>query len=78
MTTVDEFAKKLSRTADRISSRILHEDIEWIDVQIEIENMRALVLAECPEKAEVFERIYEARFRRLWDQWHGDVYRPDW
>jgi hypothetical protein len=70
-----EFAKILSRTSDRICSRILHEDIEWVDIAIEIENMRDLVRSQCPENLELFERLYEARFRRFWEQWHGDV-RP--
>jgi len=69
----DYFAALLQRTSDRICSRILHEDIEWIDVEIDIEKMRELVRSECPEKLDLFERIYVARFRRLWDQWHGDI-----
>ena len=71
----DQFAKMLSRASDRICTRILHEDIEWVDIAIEIENMRELVRAQCPENLELFERLYEARFRRIWDQWHSDV-RP--
>jgi len=69
----DELAKLLARTSDRICSRILHENIEWVDVAIEIENMRDLVRAQCPENLDLFERLYEARFRRFWEQWHSDV-----
>jgi len=69
----DDFAKTLARTADRICSRILHEDIEWVDIAIEIENMRELVRAQAPDKLALFERIYEARFHRIWEQWHRDV-----
>lgn len=75
MPETDEFAALLGRTSDRICSRILHEDIEWVDVAIEIENMRELVRVHCPERLDIFERLYEARFRRMWEQWHGDV-RP--
>ncbi|KPL05623.1 hypothetical protein AMJ85_11575 [candidate division BRC1 bacterium SM23_51] len=73
--TPTDFATLLARTSDQICSRILHEDIDWIDIQIEIEKMRDLVRQHSPERLDVFERVYEARFRRLWDQWHGDV-RP--
>ena len=71
----EDFAKVLARTSDRIGSRILHEDLEWVDIAIEIEQMRDLVRAHCPDKLDLFEHLYEARFRRLWDQWHSDV-RP--
>lgn len=66
----DQFAKDLARTSDRICSRILHEDIQWIDVQIEIEKMRETVRARMPERLDLFEQLYESRFRRIWDQWH--------
>ena len=72
----DEFAKLLARTSDRICSRILHEDLEWVDIAIEIENMRDLVCRQAPDKLDLFERLYEARFRRIWEQWHSDVRSP--
>lgn len=78
MAQKDEFAARLARASDRLCSRILHEDIEWIDVQIEIDQLRAMVAAEYPERVEFFDRIYESRFRRLWEQWHDDVPRPHW
>jgi hypothetical protein len=72
-TRQDEFAQRLARASDRLCSRILHEDLEWIDVQIEIENLRDFVRSKRPEKLDLFERLYENRFRRIWDQWHDDV-----
>ena len=71
----ENFAKLLARTSDRICSRILHEDVEWVDIAIEIENMRELVRSQCPEHLDLFAHLYEARFRRLWEQWHSDI-RP--
>jgi hypothetical protein len=72
MTKETDVADVLARMSDRICSRILHEEIEWIDVQIEIEKMRDLVRQHAPEKQDLFERLYETRFRRLWEQWHED------
>jgi len=69
----EDLATILARASDRLCSRILHEDIEWVDVAIEIEKLRDLVRAHCPENLDLFERLYEARFRRIWDQWHSDV-----
>jgi len=73
MSESDDLAALLARSSDRLCSRILHEDIEWVDVAIEIENMRELVRAQCPQKLNLFECLYEARFRRMWEQWHSDV-----
>ena len=72
MRNPDPFARLLAQTSDRICSRILHEDIQWIDVQIEIEQMRDLVREQMPDKLDLFEHLYESRFRRLWDQWHTE------
>ena len=47
----------------------------FFDVAIEIESMRQLVAEQQPDKLEFFECLYEARFRRMYDQWHDDV-RP--
>jgi len=69
----DDLATVLARTSDRICSRILHEQIEWVDIAIEIEKMRDVVRAQAPDKLALFERLYEARFRRFWEQWHEDA-----
>jgi hypothetical protein len=67
-----DFGTELARASDRLVSRILHEDLEWIDIQIEIETLRDRVREQCPDKLDLFEQLYEARFRRIWDQWHED------
>ena len=61
--------KELARASDRIVNLILHSDLEWIDIEIEADKMRQRVLEEAPEKLPVFERIYPARFQRIWRQW---------
>jgi hypothetical protein len=61
-------AESFRRSADRIVSLILHSDMPRIDIEIEIESFREDVLAEFPEREELFEAIYLARFQRLWSQ----------
>ncbi len=68
------FARQLARMSDRLCSRILHEDIEWVDVAIEIESLRNFVREHAPDRLELFARLYESRFRRFWEQWHSDVH----
>ncbi|MCX7014776.1 MAG: hypothetical protein NTW86_19880 [Candidatus Sumerlaeota bacterium] len=63
--------KELARASDRIVNLILHSDLEWIDIEIEADKMRQRVLAEAPEKISTFERIYPARFQRIWRQWRA-------
>ncbi|MCK4235916.1 MAG: hypothetical protein KAX38_02275 [Candidatus Krumholzibacteria bacterium] len=56
------------RDADRIASLILHSDMPWIDIEIEIRAFRGRVLEKFPDKGELFDAIYLGRFRRLWEQ----------
>src|SRR5687768_11084123 len=62
-------AERLKRDSHRICALILNSDLEWIDISIEINEMRERCLAEAPDKAELFEAIYASRFERLWTQW---------
>lgn len=64
-----DLATRLKRRSNRICNLILHSDMEWVDIAIEIEKMRQLVEEEAPENIELFERLYVSRFQRLWDQW---------
>lgn len=68
-------AEQLKRANHKICALILYSDLEWIDIQMEIETMRELCLAEAPDKEELFEAIYLSRYHRLWEQWHWD--RPE-
>src|SRR5690242_10822973 len=65
-------AEQLKRADHRICTLILNSDLQWIDVAIQIEQMRDLCLAQAPDKGDLFEALYVSRFRRLWDQWHDD------
>lgn len=62
-------AERLKRDSHRICSLILNSDMEWIDISIEINNMRELCAMEDPDKLDLFEAVYAARFNRLWEQW---------
>lgn len=68
-------AEKLRRGADRIYNLILHSDLEWIDIEIQIDALRQLCREDEPEKLDLFEAIYARRFERLWEQWRleGDT-----
>ena len=61
-------AWELQRRADRICSLILTSDYPDIDVDIEIGNLRRWCAEHLPDRAELFEMIYAARFRRLREQ----------
>lgn len=65
----DEFAEELQRRANRISSLILYSDIPWVDIAIEIQNLRQWCEEQAPDKVELFDYIYVSRFHRLWEQW---------
>lgn len=64
-----EFVTELKRFSDRICNSIFHMDLEWIDVEIQISEMRALCEEHAPEKLDLFAMVYESRFRRLWETW---------
>ena len=64
-----EPAEELKRGADRISSLILYSDLPWVDIAIQIENLRTLCEEIDPEHLELFEKVYESRFYRLREQW---------
>lgn len=57
--------------ADEIARLIQNTDLPLIDIQFQIEKLKARARALFPKKMELFERIYQARFNRLWQQWRG-------
>lgn len=63
-----ELLGELQRKADRISSEILSQHYSDVDIQIHIESLREDFKEHFPDKSELFSMIYEARFRRLWEQ----------
>jgi hypothetical protein len=71
-----EFAESLRREADRIVNLILHSELAWIDIQIEVARLKNLVCDCSPDDLELFEIVYESRFQRIWDQWRVPVSQP--
>lgn len=68
-------AEHLKREAGRIYNLIFHSDMEWIDIQIQIDNLRESCRSRAPEKLDLYDAIYVKRFERLWEQWRlaGDT-----
>ena len=67
-----EQADEIRRKANRITAYILYSDMPRIDIVIQINNFREYVLDIFPDKEELFRSLYEARFKRLWEQFRGD------
>jgi hypothetical protein len=66
------YIRAFQRKADDVSRLILSTDLPWIDIQIRIEGLRREAERLFPRKMELFERVYVARFERLWDQWRTE------
>lgn len=63
-----EAARRLSRMADRVCLLILMEDYPRIDIEIEKEQVREECERLFPDRLDLYEMVYESRFRRLWSQ----------
>ena len=60
--------KKLARMADRVCFFILNTDYAEIDIEIQKTKVRDLCEALFPDRMDLYEMIYESRFKRLWEQ----------
>jgi hypothetical protein len=60
--------RELQRLADAVCALIAATDLPAVDVQIAIAAVREFAEHHFPDRAELFARIYEARFERLWQQ----------
>ncbi len=77
---VEDLYRELQRRADRIGSLIVATDYPAIDVVIEIGKLREFAREHFPDRMGLFGMVYEARFRRLWEQFRADEGEalPDW
>lgn len=66
-----EKARALQKDAQQICSMILDETCPEVDVEIAKENLKEKVRKLFPDKMETYRMIYEARFKRLWDQFRS-------
>jgi len=64
----EEKLVEIRRAQDKIVVLILNSDYPKVDVEIEMAKFRDLIKKIFPEKVHLYEMIYEARFRRLWEQ----------
>jgi hypothetical protein len=62
---------RLQRAADRVCSLILISDYPEIDIEIEKARVRELAEELFPARMDLYEMIYESRFRRLWEQFRS-------
>ena len=61
----------LQRMADRVCSSIVASDLPEVDIELEIEKVRRKCQQLFPDKTELFEMIYDSRFRRLREQFRS-------
>jgi len=64
----DRKVREIRTMADRIASLIVGSDYPMIDIEIEKQKLRERISALLPDKIELYDLIYEPRFRRLKDQ----------
>lgn len=60
----------------RLCVLIVSSDYPLVDIQIERANLREEAERFCPEKIDVYDRIYESRFDRLIEQFRGAQTSP--
>ena len=63
-----ERAAEIQESASRICQMILDDSCPDVDIEIAKEKLKRRVGELFPDKISVYEMIYEARFKRLWDQ----------
>ena len=73
MTDPRQVMRELQRMTDRVCTLILSSDLPAIDIEIEKNKVRGRCLELYPDREQLYEMIYEARFQRLWDQFRGEV-----
>jgi len=61
-------ARQLARKVDHIAMLIVASDYPLIDIQIARSNLRNEAEELCPERIDIYDRIYESRFDRLIEQ----------
>jgi hypothetical protein len=59
---------ELQRRADRLCSLILMSDYPDVDIVVERSLLRSEVAERFPEIEDLYDRIFESRFDRLWEQ----------
>ena len=63
-----ERAREIQEEAARICQMILDDSCAKVDIEIAQQKLKDRVAELFPDKIDLYEMIYEARFRRLWEQ----------
>ena len=63
------YLREFQQKADTIGHLIVNTDLQWIDIAIQVEQLREEAMRLWPEKKMLFDLIYTSRFQRLWEQW---------
>lgn len=63
--------REIQLASDHICALILYSDLPLIDIRLAAADLRRLCVRHFPERSYLFAWIYDARFRRLWEQWRG-------
>ena len=63
------YLRAFQRKANDISRLILSTEVDWVDIEIEMEKLRREAERLFPRKMDLFDLIYVSRFKRLWEQW---------
>ncbi|NQT81677.1 hypothetical protein HQ563_01535 [bacterium] len=69
--------ERLRRAVDRVCSLILISDYPEIDIEVEKARVRQLAEELCPDRMDLYDMIYESRFRRLWEQFRSSPEQSD-
>jgi hypothetical protein len=69
--------QKLQRAAERVCVLILVSDYPEVDIEIAKQGVRDLAEELFPDRMDLYEMVYESRFRRLWDQWRAPLEEND-
>jgi hypothetical protein len=64
----DRKVREITTMADRISSLIVGSDYPMIDIEIEKQKLMDRISELFPDKIDLYDLIYEPRFRRLIEQ----------
>jgi DNA-directed RNA polymerase subunit RPC12/RpoP len=73
----EEKLTKIKRAHDKIALLIMNTDYQGVDIEIEKAKFKELIEELFPDKAHLYELIYEPRFRRLWEQFRSKGGRND-
>ncbi len=67
----DEKVTEIKILSDKISHLILNTDLKDVDINIEKEKLKNLIVTNFPDKTYLYELLYESRFKRLWEQFRS-------